>query len=104
MEAIEIMGIGLPFINNTNCYIVHMNGLINNLTRFINISLEMYAPLPYEFTIDLHTLNAYLKNYEQKQQEMLEGFVNRLASKLTAKNRSTPLGEEQSDSGQGSLE
>ena len=64
----------------------------------------MYAPLPYEFTIDLDTLNAYLKNYEQKQQEMLEGFVNRLASKLTAKNRSALLGEEQSDSGQGSLE
>jgi len=44
-----------------------MKGLINNLTRFINISLELYAPLPYEFTIDLHTLNAYLKDYEQKQ-------------------------------------
>ena len=44
-----------------------MKALLSNLSKFISVSLEIYSPLPFEFTSDLHTLNAYLRTYSAKE-------------------------------------
>jgi hypothetical protein len=59
-----------------------MKPLLHHLTKFIGTALELYAPLPFEFTADLHTLNAYLRSYTENEEKLLEGFVNRLSEKL----------------------
>lgn len=55
-----------------------MNVLLKNLTKFIENVLDLYAPLPFELTADLHTLNAFLRSYSEIEEKLLEGFVNRL--------------------------
>ncbi len=59
-----------------------MKCLLRNLTKFIGTVLELYAPLPFEFTADLHTLNAHLRSYSESEEKLLESFVDRLADKL----------------------
>lgn len=59
-----------------------MKPLLRHLTKFVETALELYAPLPFDFTADLHTLNAYLRSYSEAEEKLLGGFVNRLAEKL----------------------
>lgn len=72
-----------------------MKSLLRNLTKFVETTLELYAPLPFEFTADLHTLNAYLRSYSESEEKLLEGFVNRLVEKLEEKTRSLAVKETQ---------
>jgi hypothetical protein len=62
-----------------------MQGLLSNLNRFVSTLLELYCPLPFELVADLHTLNAYLRNYSQNEEKLFEAFVNRTADKLEKK-------------------
>ncbi len=64
-----------------------MNALVKNLTKFIENVLQLYAPLPFELTADLHTLNAFLRSYSEVEEKLLEGFVNRLTEKLEQKKK-----------------
>lgn len=44
-----------------------MKPLLHNLSRFVTAALDLYAPLPFDFTADLHTLNAYLRSYSESE-------------------------------------
>lgn len=70
-----------------------MKPLLRHLTRFVETALELYAPLPFDFTADLHTLNAYLRSYSEGEEKLLEGFVNRLVDKLKEKTHSLTVKE-----------
>ena len=67
-------------------FLSNMNSLLGNLTKFISTITELYT-LPYELVTDLHTLNAYLRSYTERDEKMLEGFVGHTVLKLEEKLR-----------------